>query len=83
MSVFMRWFRFLMIRLHRCLWEIFISLQKLSMVNVLKFQTSLTKMHYMEIHVFDFFSVRSIFISPNEHQKQYFHTEYTTLGVNE
>ena len=25
------------------------------------------------LRIFDFFSVRSIFISPNEHQKWYFH----------
>ena len=37
--------------------------------------------------IFDFFSVRSIFISPNEHQKLYFHSwqshENTACGVHE
>ena len=31
--------------------------------------------------IFDFFGVRSIFISSNEHQKLYFHD--TAFGVNE
>ena len=37
--------------------------------------------------IFDFLSVRSSFISPNERQKQYFHEwsshDNTTFGVNE
>ena len=39
------------------------------------------------LRIFDFFSVRSIFISPNEQQKQYFHEwlrrENNAFGVHE
>ena len=43
---------------------------------------------YLKYRIFDFFCVRSIFISPNEHQKQCFtsgeaRSENTAFGVYE
>ena len=77
--------RFCLISYHPLIWYIIAS--KINFISVRKRtvdthvvndvsntrQSVITRMIFMTWRIFDFFSIRAIFISPNEQQKQYFH----------